>query len=213
MNANVRHVLCALIGCVLGLGTSVSVNDMTGAPVAVAPPPAGVTLALVISEAQALSKRAKKKRARKEAARKAADEKSKKKTEDSLVGTSVKALPADCGYDALASSIAGTEIFSCGGMHYQRHEENGVVSYRGNAAGLDPKEVAKARARRDKEEKKRKEEAKKKKQANRKAELPTDCFYDGNTSALRGFNVYSCGGTLYRESNEGGVTGYERVKP
>ena len=213
MGAKVRHAICALFGCILGLGAGVGVNHMSGTSVGLAPPPAGVTLALVISEAHAGTKSKKNRRARKEAAIRAADEKDQERIEDGLVGTSVKELPADCTYDSYATATAGTDIYSCGGMNYQRFEENGVVSYKGHASGLDPKDVKKARARRAKADKQRKEDAKKKKQANRKAELPTDCFYDAQASALKGADLYSCGGVLYRQYTENGVTGYEVAKP
>ena len=88
-----------------------------------------------------------------------------------------------------------------------------MVSYKGHAIGLDPKEVKKARARQAKAEKKAREEAEKKKQANRKAELPASCFYDGHASALHGIDLYSCGGVLYRQYTENGVTGYQLLKP
>ncbi len=223
----IMHVIGALAGFVLGLGAGVSVNHISSPSIASAPSPIGVVLRLTFSDAHAgdlrhmksnnwcranqkycaRMRKGSKKHRRLEAEAKA------EKVEKELVGTWTANLPEDCAYDSLASATQGTDIYSCGGMYYQRFEENGVVSYKGHAIGLDPGEVKKARARKAEAEKKAREEAKKKRQANRKTELPGNCYYDAQASALKGTDLYSCDGVYYRKYSERGVTGFEPSKP
>ena len=217
----IMHVIGALAVFVLGLGASVSVNDMSDTPVALAPPVAGpglgsrlgLAISLAVSTADAEDRWSRTKRKRRKLQRDPAIEQSRESRENNLIGTTTAQLPADCAYDSLASVTQGTDIYTCGGMHYQRFEESGVVSYKGHAIGLDPKAVAKARARKAAADKKSREDARKKKQASRKAELPPGCYYDAQASALKGTDLYSCGGVFYQRYTEGGVSGYEPSKP
>ena len=223
----IMHVIGALAGFVLGLGAGVSVNHISTPSIASAPSPIGVVLRLTFSDAHAgdlrhmksnnwcranqkycaRMRKGSKKHRRLEAEAKA------EKVEKELVGTWTANLPEDCAYDSLASVTQGTDIYTCGGMHYQRFEESGVVSYKGHAIGLDPREVKKARARKAEADKKSREDAKKKRAANRKASLPADCYYDAQASALNGVELQSCAGVLYRPSTEKGARGFEVFKP
>ena len=120
-------------------------------------------------------------------------------------------LPADCVYDSNASATNSTETYLCGGMYYQRYQENGVTGYEGHAVGLDRGEIKRAKARRAVS--KTKPRSARKRRATKKIALPANCVYDTYVSAATDSEVYACGGVRYRQYVENGVTGYELVKP
>ncbi|MEE8084906.1 MAG: hypothetical protein V3T46_06785, partial [Alphaproteobacteria bacterium] len=107
MWAKVKHAIGALLGCALGFGASVTLDDISSPSIASAPPPAGVVqakmvLGLTFSKAHADSKRRKRTRRRKAAERQAEEERSEE-ADKKLKGTRRATLPADCVYDYNAS--------------------------------------------------------------------------------------------------------------
>ena len=217
MWARVRHAIGALLGCALGFGASVTLDDISSPSIASAPPPAGVVqakmvLGLTFSKAHADSKRRNRARKRK-AAERQAEEKRSEEADKKLEGARRATLPADCVYDYNASASYSSDIYACGGVYYRRYQENGVTGYEGHAVGLDRGAIERAKARRAEAEKKRRAEAKGKLQPTRRATLPAACVYDSWASTSSASDVYACGGVRYRQYQEKGVTGFEVVKP
>ena len=217
MWARVKHGIGALLGCALGFGASVTLDDISSPSIASAPPPAGVVqakmvLGLTLSKAHADSKKRKRIR-RRRATERQDEEKRSEEADKKLEGTRKATLPADCVYDHNASAFHSSDIYVCGGVYYERYEENGVTGYEGHAVGLDRGAIKRAKARRAKAEKKRRAEAKGKLQATRRATLPAACVYDSWASTSSATDVYACGGIRYRQYQEKGVTGFEVVKP
>ena len=205
------RALGMIFGCVLGLGVSAAVQDTVRPSIASAPSPAGVTptqltLRLSFSEAHAESFGRKKRKAKRAANRRAEEKRREEGYEKKLRGTRHATLPADCVYDSYASFSTASEIQVCGGVNYQRYEEDGVTGYEGHPVGMDRGEIKRARARRAEAKKKRQAEAKKK----LKATLSTDCEYDSIASFSTTSNVYTCSGVQYRQFQENGVTAYKR---
>ena len=209
MGARVKHAIGALFGCVLGFGASVTLQNTAGPSTASAPSPAGMVMGITFSKAHADSKRRKRTRARKAAARKA-EEKRLEEADKKLEGIRRATLPANCVKDFNASATYATETYLCGGMYYQRYEENGVTGFEGHAVGLDRGAIKRAQARRAEA---RRAKAKMKLQVTRRADLPANCVYDTYVSAATNSDVYAGGGVRYRQYQEKGVTGYEVVKP
>jgi len=163
-----------------------------------------MVMGITFSKAHADSKRRKRTRARRAAARKA-EEKRLEEADKKLEGIRRATLPANCVRDFNASTRFSTETYLCGGMYYQRYQENGGTGFEGHAVGLDRGAIKRAQARRA--------QANKKLQVTRRADLPANCVYDTYVSAATDSDVYACGGVRYRQYEEKGVTGYEVVKP
>ena len=216
MYHRLRCGLYALIGCVLGLGGGIAVEDGTGPETAAAPERAARVLTLAGPRAEAgevLQKRKQFHRKRREEERKAAEEARRKALEEKYKGAKQTELPADCAVDHYESSVTGVDTFVCGGLYYKPSKVDGAAGYEGHPVGLDREEVEKATARQAAAEKKKQEEAKKKLEASRRTELPDDCAYDSYASSAAGKAIYSCAGATYREFEEKGKTGFEIVKP
>jgi len=217
MGARVKHVLGALFGCGLGFGATVTLNDISSPSMAFAPSPAGavqgkLVLRLTFSKARADSKRRKRTRARRAAARRA-QAKARELADKILLGTRSATLPANCVFDSYASISHAVETFVCGGIYYQRFQENGVAGFEGHAVGLDRGAIKRAKARRVEAEKKRRAKAQKKFQTTRRATLSANCFYDSYASTSSATDVFACGAVRYRQYQEKEVTGYEVVEP
>jgi len=217
MGARVTHVLGALFGCGLGFGATVTLNDISSPSMAFAPSPAGAVqgkfvLRLTFSKAHADSKRRKRTRARRAAARRA-QAKARELADKILLGTRSATLPANCVFDSYASVSHAVETFVCGGIYYQRFQENGVAGFEGHAVGLDRGAIKRAKARRVEAEKKRRAKAQKKFQTTKRATLSANCFYDSYASTSSATDVFACGAVRYRQYQEKEVTGYEVVEP
>ncbi|MCZ6608525.1 MAG: hypothetical protein O7A66_00800 [Alphaproteobacteria bacterium] len=218
MWARVKHAIGALLGCAIGFGASVTLDDISSPSIASAPPPAGVVqaemvLGLTLSKAHASGTKRSRRRAKRKVAEREAEEKQRGEADKKLEGTRRATLPADCVYDYNASASYSSDIYACGGVYYRRYEENGVTGYEGHAVGLDHGAIERAKARRAEAEKKRRAEAKGKLQPTRRAALPAACVYDSWASTSSATDVYACGGVRYRQYQEKGVTGFEVVKP
>ena len=218
MWARVKHVMAALFGCVLGFGASVTLNDISSPSMVTASSPAGavqakVVLWLTFSKAHAGGTKQSRRRAKRKAAERAAEQKRQELADKKLLGTKSATLPANCVYDSYASVAHSSETFVCGGIYYQRYQENGKTGFEGHAVGLDRGAIKRAKARWAKAEKKRRAKARKKFQTTRRATLVANCFYDSYASTSSATDVFACGGVRYREFQEKGVTGYEMVKP
>lgn len=219
MWTRVRIAIAAVFGAFLGLAASLEPRDLPRHPIASVSPTAETARAdmvfgLTFSRAQARGTKKTRRRAEHEAeARAAEEERLKEEREKKFKGVRLDTLPAECAYDANASAFNSADIYTCGGLYYQRYEENGKTYYEGHPVGLDRKELQKERAQEKAAEKKRKAAADKKKQAGRRAELPKDCGYDSYASTSRGEDIYLCRGVYYRQYEDKGVTGYEVVKP
>ncbi len=205
MGARVNHAIGALVGCVLGFGASVTLQKPAGLSLASVPSPAAMVMAITFSKAHAAGTKRSRRRAKRAAASREAEQKRREEADKALEGTRRATLPADCVKDFNASATFSTETYLCGGLYYQRYEENGVTGFEGHAVGLDRGAIKRAKARRVK--------AKTKLQVTRRAALPANCVYDTYVSAATDSDVYACGGVRYRQYQEKGVTGYEVVKP
>ena len=205
MGARIKFVMAALFGCVLGFGASVTLHGSASPSIASAPSPAGMVMGIGFSKAHAGGTKQSRRRAKRKAAERAAELKRREEADKSLEGIRRATLPADCVKDFNASAIFSADTYTCGGMYYQRYEENGVTGFEGHAVGLDREEIKRAKARRVK--------AKPKTQVTRRAALPANCVYDTYVSAATHTDVYACGGVRYRQFEDKGVTSYEVVKP
>ena len=129
MCSKVRYTIGVLFGCVLGLGTSVTVHNTSSLSIASAPSPAGMVLGLAVSKAHAQERKRRPKKARRRNAR--LEEEKRKRLEDAQKepkSTWRANLPAGCVYDSYASATAGT-AYMCDGVQYRQKERDGVKGY------------------------------------------------------------------------------------
>lgn len=215
----VKYASGAVLGCVLGLGASLNLQD-TSREAIVLMPSLGATaqvellFRLSVTKAHAAGTKRSRRRDRHDAEeRKAEEQRLKDEAEQKFKGVRRTTLPTDCVYDSNASAFNSAELYNCDGMYYQRYEENGKTYYEGHPVGLDRGELQEERLRQIEAAKKRREQAKKNLDARRRPTLPDDCGYDSYASASAGTDIYVCRGVRYRQYQENGVTGYEVVKP
>ena len=207
-----KHAMGAILGAVFALGISVERGEVSTASIASLRFPGEIVLGLNFSKVLADSKRRQRTRDRRAEEQKA-EEKRREEAEKKFIGARRANLPVDCVYDDNASTTNSVDTYLCGGIYYQRYEENGVTGYEGYAVGMDRGEIDQAKARRTEAAKKRRAAAEKKKQAARISELPADCAYDSWASTSSPTDVYQCGAVRYRQYQEKGITGYEVFKP
>jgi hypothetical protein len=126
----------ALLGCVLGLGASVTLQDASGPSIASAPTSPGLVLRLTFPEAQAQGgggpktpkKRAIKRRIEREQGGKVVTpptEPPARVKRRILTGSDGN----DCFYDSYASASQSAELYNCDGAYYRRTVKDGVSTY------------------------------------------------------------------------------------
>ena len=136
MDTRVKHGMVAVLSCAFCFGASVTLQDTSSPSIASAPSPARMVLWLTFPEAHAQSKRSRstpkrsasegeaKKKRRKKAVKK---HRKKKRVIRRAILSGDDA--SNCVYDSYASASSSSDIYNCGGVHYQRYEQDGVLTY------------------------------------------------------------------------------------
>lgn len=209
----IRHELAvlgcgAVLGAALVLSPGAAINGSSPTSIASAPFPGGIILGLEFPKAQAESRRQRRIRREREAR-----EARQREADRKLLSNRIDSLPSYCAFDSFASFTSPTDIHVCGAFYFRPYEEDGATGFEGYPIGSDPKEIDRAKARRDKARKKRWAEAKEKLKTERKTALSTDCSYDSFASFNANSNVYTCGGVQFMQLEENGVTVFDRHGP